>query len=70
MDLKETDILGDSISQHWYYRSKAKAMNRLLGQSATIHNLGCGRWFGIFLASSSSQLFSPRCVVRRYQLRQ
>ena len=47
MDLKETDILGDDISQHWYYRSKAKAMTRLLGkaQISTILDVGAGSGF-------------------------
>jgi len=26
VDLKEEDILGDSVSEHWYYRSKASAL--------------------------------------------
>lgn len=26
MDLKEEDILGEAISEHWYYRSKASAL--------------------------------------------
>ncbi|MEJ0047981.1 MAG: hypothetical protein WDN04_19060 [Rhodospirillales bacterium] len=36
MDIKEQDILGDAIDQHWYYRAKAAAMTRLLaaGRSA------------------------------------
>lgn len=33
MDLKETDILGDSIGEHWYYCSKAAATRRLLGET-------------------------------------
>ncbi len=47
MDLKETDILGGDISQHWYYRSKAKAMTRLLGkaQISTILDVGAGSGF-------------------------
>ena len=58
MDLKETDILGDDISQHWYYRSKAKAMSRLLGKEkiSTILDVGAGS--GVFsrhlLANSSA----------------
>ena len=26
MDLKEEDILGEAISEHWYYRSKTSAL--------------------------------------------
>ena len=47
MDLKETDILGASINQHWYYRSKARALTRFLqGQPArTILDVGAGSGF-------------------------
>jgi len=47
MDLKETDILGDDISQHWYYRSKAKAITQLLGKTrpSTILDVGAGSGF-------------------------
>jgi len=31
MDLKETEILGEDIHGHWYYRSKAAAISRLFG---------------------------------------
>lgn len=30
MDLKETDILGPSVGRHWYYRTKAQALERML----------------------------------------
>lgn len=30
MDLKESDILGNDISDHWYYSSKARAMTKML----------------------------------------
>lgn len=34
MDLKETDILGEHIANHWHYRSKCAAMQRgLVGYS-------------------------------------
>lgn len=47
MDLKETDILGPDIGQHWYYRSKARAMLRMLkGTSAnTLLDVGAGSGF-------------------------
>ena len=47
MDLKETDILGDSINTHWYYRSKARAMTRLLSgiTPSTILDVGAGSGF-------------------------
>ncbi len=47
MDLKETDILGPDIEQHWYYRSKAGAMLHMLkGFSAsTLLDVGAGSGF-------------------------
>ena len=47
MDLKETDILGANIEHHWYYRSKAKAMTRLLAGTppSTILDVGAGSGF-------------------------
>jgi SAM-dependent methyltransferase len=47
MDLKESDILGENISQHWYYRSKAKAITGLLAEArlTTILDVGAGSGF-------------------------
>lgn len=47
MDLKEIDILGESIATHWYYRSKAAALTRLIGhlQPAVILDVGAGSGF-------------------------
>lgn len=48
MDLKETDILGPDIGQHWYYRSKAKAMTRLLSGTSPLTILDVGAGSGFF----------------------
>ncbi|MFO7886223.1 MAG: methyltransferase domain-containing protein [Desulfobacteraceae bacterium] len=48
MDLKETDILGENIGNHWYYRSKAKALKRLLGDAAIQNILDVGAGSGFF----------------------
>ena len=46
MDLKETDILGDSIDEHWYYYTKSKAMLKLLGNGGReILDVGAGSGF-------------------------
>ncbi|MCM8594550.1 bifunctional 2-polyprenyl-6-hydroxyphenol methylase/3-demethylubiquinol 3-O-methyltransferase UbiG [Accumulibacter sp.] len=47
MDLKETEILGASIGRHWYYRSKASAVIRLLGRApvSTVIDVGAGSGF-------------------------
>ena len=48
MDLKETDILGSSIDQHWYYASKAAATMRLLGTTPYKRILDVGAGSGFF----------------------
>ena len=57
MDLKESGIIGGSISQHWYFQSKAKAMMKLLRdrQISTILDVGAGSaFFSNYLLSHSS----------------
>jgi 2-polyprenyl-3-methyl-5-hydroxy-6-metoxy-1,4-benzoquinol methylase len=48
VDLKETDILGSSIDQHWYYASKAAATTRLLGSTPFKKILDVGAGSGFF----------------------
>ena len=48
MDLLETDILGDSIGDHWYYASKAKFMRRTLGGYTPMEVLDVGAGSGFF----------------------
>ncbi|WP_323161604.1 class I SAM-dependent methyltransferase [Pseudomonas fluorescens] len=48
MDLKETDILGDSIGEHWYYCSKAAATRRMLGEAPIKRILDVGAGSGFF----------------------
>lgn len=59
MDLKEADILGAHIGQHWYYRSKAKAMARLLTDISPSVILDVGAGSGFFskklLSDTSAQ---------------
>ena len=47
MDLKETDILGKDIANHWYYRSKASAMRKFLRKLApsSVLDVGAGSAF-------------------------
>lgn len=44
MDLKEVDILGASVNQHWYYQSKAAAVTRILAGTRfhTVLDVGAG----------------------------
>lgn len=48
MDLKETDILGEQIANHWYYRSKAAAVAKLLGPVGPTAILDVGAGSGFF----------------------
>jgi SAM-dependent methyltransferase len=47
MDLKETDILGDGIGEHWYYHAKSRAVTALLQGLApsSILDIGAGSAF-------------------------
>ena len=47
MDLKEEDILGAGIGRHWYYRSKAAALRRMVGglDPRRILDVGAGSGF-------------------------
>jgi len=48
MDLKEEDILGDKICDHWYYVSKGRAMRKFLGNIKVPEVLDVGAGSGIF----------------------
>ncbi|PAT43531.1 class I SAM-dependent methyltransferase [Vandammella animalimorsus] len=69
MDLKETDILGDSIDQHWYYRSKALAMKRLLDDKpcSSILDVGAGSGFFSKQLLSSTNAKEAWCVDISYE---
>ena len=48
MDLKEEDILGAEIGQHWYYRSKAAALHRAVDRLKPKRLLDIGAGSGFF----------------------
>ena len=48
MDLKEEDILGVDIAQHWYYRSKAAALRRAVADLHPQRLLDVGAGSGFF----------------------
>ena len=64
MDLKEEDILGADIAQHWYYRSKAAALLRAVAGLNPQRLLDVGAGSGFFsrhlLSESGAQ--SALCV--------
>lgn len=47
MDLKEEEVLGDKVGEHWYYRSKAAALDRLTRglKKKSILDVGAGSGF-------------------------
>lgn len=46
MDLKEEKLLGGSVSEHWYYRAKSEALDRVIGpMPATVLDVGAGAGF-------------------------
>jgi SAM-dependent methyltransferase len=69
MDLKEEDILGADIGQHWYYRSKAAALRRFVSAIAPRRLLDVGAGSGFFsrhlLAETDAQ--SALCVDIGYE---
>lgn len=48
MDLREQEALGDKAASHWYYRSKAKAVSRLLAETEFSEVLDVGSGSGFF----------------------
>jgi 2-polyprenyl-3-methyl-5-hydroxy-6-metoxy-1,4-benzoquinol methylase len=69
MDLKEEDILGADIARHWYYRSKAAALRRMVGPLAPQRLLDVGAGSGFFsrhlLAEGGAQ--SALCIDPGYE---
>jgi 2-polyprenyl-3-methyl-5-hydroxy-6-metoxy-1,4-benzoquinol methylase len=69
MDIKEADILGESIYSHWYYVSKARAVKRLTTDLRPRSILDVGAGSGVFsrilLESTSAE--SSICVDPGYE---
>src|SRR5690349_17923356 len=55
MDVKETEILRDAIHTHWYYKSKAKALKKLIRVNPSIIlDIGAGSgYFSKFLLKNT-----------------
>jgi 2-polyprenyl-3-methyl-5-hydroxy-6-metoxy-1,4-benzoquinol methylase len=64
VDLKEINILGNNIANHWYYRSKVKAIRHLLYQTniKTILDVGAGSGFFSRQLLSNSTAENAWCV--------
>ena len=48
MDLKESDILGPAVKDHWYYVSKGRALRTMLGGETVDDVLDVGAGSGVF----------------------
>lgn len=65
MDLKEINILGNKINNHWYYESKAQAMMKFFinNSPTTILDIGAGSgFFSRYLLSKSPAAQEAFCV--------
>jgi 2-polyprenyl-3-methyl-5-hydroxy-6-metoxy-1,4-benzoquinol methylase len=68
MDIKEEQILGSSVDKHWYYVSKNKAIQRLLGFLYGRNLLDVGAGSGVFskFLLETDLALSARCVDTAY----
>lgn len=68
MDLKEVYSLGPNTESHWYYQSKAKALNFFLRQDAPLKILDIGAGSGFFsrYLLKHTSAFSACCVDINY----
>jgi SAM-dependent methyltransferase len=69
MDIKEQDLLGDGVDQHWYYTSKAAALSPFLkGQHITrILDVGAGSGFFSRHILSTTSAVEALCVDPHYE---
>lgn len=64
MDIKESDILGEEIARHWYYRAKAQALLHFLDgmQPAGIRDVGAGSGYFARHLLTTTQAREAWCV--------
>lgn len=69
MDLKETNILGDAIGEHWYYKSKADAMSQVIANLDinTVLDVGAGSGFFSKHLLKQSSATKAVCVDTSYE---
>jgi trans-aconitate methyltransferase len=69
VDLKEVEILGDDIGAHWYYRSKARAVQQLLqaSDSRVIMDVGAGSGFFSRRLLEQSAVREAWCIDTSYE---
>lgn len=68
MDVKEIDILGEHIADHWYYRHKAKVLGRCLQHACytTVLDVGAGSGFFTRHLLATGQTQNGVCVDTGY----
>lgn len=68
MDLLEIDILGNSINDHWYYQSKAKVLQKLIGnhQHQVLLDVGAGSAFFTKWLLTNTNIQEAWCVDNSY----
>ncbi|MFO1162925.1 MAG: hypothetical protein U1E60_29095 [Reyranellaceae bacterium] len=68
MDLKEEDILGADIGQHWYYRAKAAALRQAVAgvHASRILDIGAGSGFFSRHLLAATDARSALCVDTGY----
>ena len=69
MDIKEANILGDKIIDHWYYKSKSKAILKFISRISPSIILDIGSGSGFFSKSilKNTSASSAFCVDINYQ---
>lgn len=70
MDIKESDILGDRVGEHWYYRAKAAALLRTVRDKPVNEILDVGAGSGFFSRSllAATQATRAVCVDPAYEV--
>jgi hypothetical protein len=69
MDIKEIEILGDTIGEHWYYRSKSAALLRIIRHVSPrlLLDVGAGSGFFSRYLLQNTDLSTAICVDPGYE---
>jgi 2-polyprenyl-3-methyl-5-hydroxy-6-metoxy-1,4-benzoquinol methylase len=67
MDLKEEEVLGDAIHDHWYYRAKARLLAASVGEADTVLDVGAGSGFFSRWLLRSGRARKAICVDPNYE---
>lgn len=70
MDLKESQLLGDQVTSHWYYRAKAKALKKVLNYKKfeSLLDVGAGSGFFTKYLLNKTSISNSVCVDIGYDL--